>query len=312
MQAAVPGALLRSTAHAATITAAGGAGAFPASVAALASGTVHAMILSKLKLAATVAALGLGVAGTGDFAFQYPELPGSTPTPPLPYNAAPRTGDESAAAAQPRLDPGGLPVNATAPPLAPKTAAPERTWEEIQALAAAVRDHLAQGRKVEAHDTARRLSQLAQAWEASLAEPAADTPDRSWSRALATTPGHETNLQPPPIVSGNSAILPSKHGAPRVEPVTVSDAVSDPTRVPYKPNDGRSFPNTMSRPLSPAETPQPGTVVPFFPMTDQEQRIRRLENQVEQLLRKRRGPDAVEGAPSTISPVPNRRQTQSP
>src|SRR5262249_9109898 len=56
MQAAVPGALLRSTAHAATITAAGGAGAFPASVAALASGTVHAMILSKLKLAATVAA----------------------------------------------------------------------------------------------------------------------------------------------------------------------------------------------------------------------------------------------------------------
>ena len=236
---AVPGSLVDSTARAATITAAGGAGAFPASVAALARGGVWTMTLGKFKAAAVAAALGLGVAGTGVFAFQ--DAGSSDPG---------REKPQAVGAATPGVGPLARPDprerSETTP--AESILAADARSKEIQDLAAAVRERLVHLRVEEARALSRRLARLAAEWEASLVEQARDEPGTRQPGSSGRAPEGPSPKPYPPVANGRSA-RPAHENAPE------------------------------SRDLPAGETP---------PLTDQDRRIRRLENLVEELLRERR------------------------
>jgi RNA polymerase sigma factor (sigma-70 family) len=207
VSAAVPDRLVRSTVRAATLSTTGGIGTFPASVAALATGAMKAMLLSKMKHVAVVAILALATTGAIARAFQGP---GPSEAGAAPHRATP--------------DP-------------PRPANADDLSKIIEDLVKQVRLHQVHGRKAEALDSVRRLADTVQDWETAIrsgnAPAEGDQPAQTASQQIlsgmfrcaechgASMPHHDPRL-------GSSAPS-SASGGPRrsTSPATKRDSEQD-------------------------------------------------------------------------------------
>ena len=258
-EAAVPPALAWGTVRAMTESAAGVTGAFPGPVAALARGAMRAMLLKQLMLTA-VLAVGTAATATGVYAFQDGELgpPRAKPggTLPVSEEAAPVLVGRPASSGEDRSDGPAHPTAHAQPAVvgdtpAPREPAASRAWE----LARTARGLHEEKRHAEEAVAVRELAAAVAEWERDLRKLNGFTYAPATSRA----PAGVDEAPVPALYAPQSTPLP----APK--------------------------PIASARPASPGDVAGPANGPPAAG-SDQERRLRRVEQLLEELLRRSPAP----------------------